>query len=167
MLSRRAAFLDPSQPIAIQPDSMKREPVRTKDKSKACHRLPTEICNMILEYLDTKCLVHYFAACDEHITMAIQFTQLHPGLFYPNYDHSALPPLIHAISESFSKTDFTSLSRRWEVIESIMALARDVELIRNGLAICTSPSIGCYRSTVKVAGLDNITIYYRKFHHKH
>ena len=165
MLSRRAAFLDPSQLIVIQPDSMKRKPMRTKDKSKACYWLPTEIRNTILEYLDTESLIHFFAACDHHMLMVIQFTRLHPGLFYPTYDYSALPPLIHAISNSFSKTDFASLSRRWEVIETIMASARDVQFIRNGLAIRTSPGIGCHRRTVKVAGLDTVTTYYRKFQH--
>ena len=167
MLSWRAAFLDPSQPIAIQPDDAKRKPVQTKAKFKGCYRLPTEICNTILEYLDTESLIHFFAAYDDHKLMAIHFTQLHPGLFHPIYDHSVLPPLIYAISNSFSKTDFASLSRRWEVIEKIMASARDVQLIRDGLAIRTSPSIGCNRCTVKVAGLNTIMIYYQKFHHKH
>ena len=146
---------------------MKRKPVQTKAKFKGCYRLPTEICNTILEYLDTESLVQFFAACDDHMLMAIQFTQLHPGLFYPTNHHSAMPPLIYAISNSFFKMDFTSLSRRWKMIETIMASARDVQLIRNGLTIRTSPIIGCHRSTVKLAGLDTITIYYRKFHHKH
>ena len=167
MLSRRAAFLNPSQLIAIQPDDTKRKPVRIKAKFKECYWLPTEIYTTVLEYLDTESLVHFFAACDDHMLMAIQFAQLHPGLFYPTNDHSSMPPLIHAISDSFSKTDFTSLSQRWKVVDTIMASARDVQLIRNGLTICTSPSIGCHRSTVKVAGLDTITIYYRKFHHKY
>ena len=167
MLSRRAAFLDPSQPIAIQPDDTKRNPVRTKAKFKGCYRLPTEIYTTILEYLDTESLVHFFAACDDHMSMTIQFAQLRPGLFYPTNDHPAMPLLIYAISNSFSKTDFASLSRRWKVVDTIMASARDVQLIRNNLTIRTSPSIGCHRSTVKVAGLDTITIYYRKFHHKH
>ena len=53
------------------------------------------------------------------------------------------------------------------MIETIMASARDVQLIRNGLAIRTSLGIGCHRSTVELAGLDTVTTYYRKFQHKH
>ena len=71
-----------------------------------------------------------------------------------------MPPLIYTISNNFSKTNFTSLSQRWKVIETIIVSTKNVQLIYNGLTICTSPSIGYYRNIIKVAELNTITIYY-------
>ena len=134
--------------------------MRTKAKFKECYQFSTEIYTTILKYLNTGSLVHFFAAYNDHILMVIQFAQLHPELFYSTNNYSVMPFLIYAINNSFSKTDFASLSQRWKVIDTIMASTRNVQLIYNNLTIRTSSSIGCYKSTIKIAGLNTITIYY-------
>ena len=138
-----------------------------EDQCRICCRLPPEIQHLIIEYLDTESLFHYFAASADHTAMALQFARLHPGLFYPSRDYSMVSTLISAISDTFSKIDFESLNRRWEVVENIMASAKNIKFIPNEPAICRDSckdrSIGCCKETVTLAGLESITIYYRYF----
>ena len=140
-----------------------REPIIIQNRSKAYHRLPIEIHSIIITYLDTESLIHYFATSTYQMSIAPHFASLHPGLFYPTVDPSALSSLIYAISNSFSKMQFVSLDRRWEVVERIMASAKDVQLIRDGLAITRNLRIGCHRRTVELARLNSITTYNRIF----
>ena len=134
-----------------------------QNRSEAYYRLPVEIHSIIITYLDTESLIHYFATSTYQMSIAPYFARLHPGLFYPTIDPSALSSLIYAISNSFSKMQFASLDRRWKVVERIMTSVKDVQLIRDGLAITRNLRIGCHRRTVELARLNSITTYNRMF----
>ena len=97
------------------------------------------------------------------MSIAPHFASLHPGLFHPTTDSAALSSLIHTVSNNFSKTQFASLDRRWEVVERIMTSAKDVQLIRDGLAITRNLRIGCHRTSVELERLNSITTYNRMF----
>ena len=123
-----------------------------------------EIHNIIVEYLDIESLLHYFASGEDQISIALHFAQLHPGLFFPTNNHPALPFLIHSISDNFSKMEFASLHRRWEVVEKIMASAESIQFINNKLEIYRSPIIGCFGKRMELARLKSVKTYYRRFH---
>ena len=149
--------------MTIHTEVVGREPIIVKNRSGAYYRLPVEIHSIIVTYLDTESLIHYFASGTYQMSIAPHFASLHPGLFYPTMHPAALSSLIYSISNSFSKMQFASLDRRWKVVERIMASAKDVQLIRNGLAITRNLRIGCHRRTVELARLNSITTYNRMF----
>ena len=155
--------MDPSESIAIHTEEVERKPIIVRNRSEAYYRLPVEIHSIIVTYLDTESLIHYFTASTYQMSIAPHFASLYPGLFYPTTDPSALSSLIYAISNSFSKMQFASLNRRWSVVERIMASAKDIQLIHDGLAITRNLKIGCHRRTVELARLNSITTYNRMF----
>ena len=89
------------------------------------------------------------------------FTNLYSALFYPTINLAALLSLIYIISNSFTKIQFASLNRRWEVVERIIVSAKDIQLIRDGLTITRNLRIGYHKRTVELARLNSITTYNR------